>query len=110
MRAVALASLLLLLAGCGGSASGDSEEVPRDDPPATEEPAEATPAEEPAREEPTATGGDERAACAVDVECESIQCLRAVTCVAECGDEPVDCGCCPCADGWSDAIECAADR
>lgn len=60
-------------------------------------------------DEPASAGGGEPA-CAVDDGCEDIQCLRAVTCVRECGDEPVGCGCCPCADGFVDAIGCESER
>lgn len=55
--------------------------------------------------------GDEPAeACRVDESCRDIQCLRAVTCVRECGEQPVTCGCCPCAVGFTDALSCEAER
>jgi len=53
---------------------------------------------------------DDAAACRSDDGCEDVQCIRAVTCVRECGDAPVGCGCCPCAEGFVDAIECEAER
>ena len=59
---------------------------------------------------PASAGSDDAGACQVDEGCQDIQCFRAVTCVRECGDEPVGCGCCPCADGFVDAIECEAHR
>lgn len=61
-------------------------------------------------DEPASAGGEEASACRADEGCEDIQCLRAVTCVRACGDAPVGCGCCPCADGFTDAIACEAER
>lgn len=60
---------------------------------------------------PASSAGDEPgAACREDAECQAIQCVRAVTCVRACGEPAVSCGCCPCADGYTDAISCEAER
>ncbi len=37
------------------------------------------------------------------------QCLRAVTCVKECGGMVVQSGCCPCPEGTFDDISCRQD-
>jgi hypothetical protein len=42
-------------------------------------------------------------------ECEQIQCFRAVECVETCGGAVVSSGCCPCAEGTFDNIECSAN-
>jgi len=39
-------------------------------------------------------------------DCANIQCLRAIECVASCGGEVVQSGCCPCPAGTLDSIEC----
>ncbi|MCC6877189.1 MAG: hypothetical protein IT378_22985 [Sandaracinaceae bacterium] len=36
----------------------------------------------------------------------AVLCFRAVTCVTECGGPETECGCCPCAQGSFDPIEC----
>ena len=41
------------------------------------------------------------------VDCEQIQCLRAITCAASCDGEVVQAGCCPCPEGLIDTfVEC----
>ena len=37
------------------------------------------------------------------------ECLRAVSCVEACGDEPVQSGCCPCPEGTFDDNTCDKD-
>lgn len=42
------------------------------------------------------------------LDCEEVDCLRAFACVAECGDEPFDNGCCPCPEGTFDVVGCGS--
>lgn len=48
------------------------------------------------------------AACGSSDECGG-ECFRAVSCVAACGEEPVQVGCCPCPQGTFDDLQCTAD-
>jgi hypothetical protein len=36
------------------------------------------------------------------------ECAREYECARRCGDDPVSCGCCPCAEGWVDLENCEA--
>lgn len=55
-------------------------------------------------------GGSEDAGSIEDptLECEIIQCFRAIECVETCGGPVLASGCCPCAEGTFDSIECDA--